>query len=159
MKPWEKYLRVFLEKEMEVDLCSSYGNRPPANCGNPSSGGHHRITPSPPRGGGSGYYYSPPTSTPRITGTPLTPTVVIPPTVPSTPGISVPSPPFPFDPNSPPFTVMEDTAALLNSMLHGRFACTIKEVRDSFIAVLSSNNDAAAQAQLFKLANEGRLVE
>ncbi|KAL0399656.1 UNVERIFIED_CONTAM: Protodermal factor 1 [Sesamum radiatum] len=50
----------------------------------------------------------------------------------------------------------EGTAALLNSMAHTRFPYTTTQVRDSFVAALSSNKAAAAQAQLFKLANEGR---
>ncbi|KAI3457078.1 hypothetical protein Pfo_013741 [Paulownia fortunei] len=50
----------------------------------------------------------------------------------------------------------EGTAALLNSMAHTRFPYTTSQVRDSFVAALSSNKAAAAQAQLFKLANEGR---
>ncbi|KAL0328307.1 UNVERIFIED_CONTAM: Protodermal factor 1 [Sesamum calycinum] len=185
----------------------SYGGSPPANCGNPGSGGHH--APSPPKRSGSGYHHSPPSSTPT------TPTIVRPPTAPivvprtpSTPGITIPSPPFPFDPNSPPFTCTywrnhptliwglfgwwatignafgvtslpgtgphmnllqalsntradgigelyrEGTAALLNSMTHPRFPYTTTHVRDSFVAALSSNKAAAAQAQLFKLANE-----
>ncbi|KAL2466703.1 Protodermal factor 1 [Abeliophyllum distichum] len=49
------------------------------------------------------------------------------------------------------------TAALLNSMVHRRFPYTTKQVRDIFTATLSSNKAAAAQAQLFKLANEGRI--
>ncbi|KAL0320441.1 UNVERIFIED_CONTAM: Protodermal factor 1 [Sesamum radiatum] len=189
----------------------SYGT-PPANCGNHGSGGHHDPTPSPPKGSGNGYYHSPPSSTPT------TPTIVTPPTAPnvvprtpSIPGITIPSPPFPFDPNSPPFTCTywrnhptliwglfgwwatignafgvtslpgtgahmnllqalsntradgigelyrEGTAALLNSMTHPRFPYTTTHVRDSFVAALSSNKAAAAQAQLFKLANEGRI--
>ncbi|KAK4438934.1 Protodermal factor 1 [Sesamum alatum] len=50
----------------------------------------------------------------------------------------------------------EGTAALLNSMAHTRFPYTTSQVRDSFVAALGSNKAAAAQAQLFKLANEGR---
>ncbi|KAK4398187.1 Protodermal factor 1 [Sesamum angolense] len=127
---------------------------------------------------------TPSTPTPTI-GTPPTtitpPTTVTPPTIPiitpgtpTTPGITIPSPPFPFDPNSPPLTCTywrnhptliwdglgelyrEGTAALLNSMAHTRFPYTTSQVRDSFVAALSSNKAAAAQAQLFKLANEGR---
>nr|GME07600.1 protodermal factor 1-like [Ipomoea batatas]GME12042.1 protodermal factor 1-like [Ipomoea batatas] len=150
------------------------GGSPPSNCGSPphhGGGGHH--------GGGE----------------------------PSTP-------PFGFDPNSPPFTCdywkshpgliwglvgfwgtvggvfgvasvpaggfgtnlnllqalsntrndgfgelyREGTASLLNSMLStNRFPYTTQHVRDSFGAALSSNTAAAAQARLFKLANEGRL--
>nr|GMD90329.1 protodermal factor 1 [Ipomoea batatas] len=52
----------------------------------------------------------------------------------------------------------EGTASLLNSMLStNRFPYTTQHVRDSFGAALSSNTAAAAQARLFKLANEGRL--
>ncbi|XP_073030324.1 uncharacterized protein [Primulina eburnea] len=50
----------------------------------------------------------------------------------------------------------EGTAAFLNSMAHARFPYTTTQVRDSFIAALSSNKAASAQGQLFKLANEGR---
>ncbi|KAI3465892.1 hypothetical protein Pfo_022555 [Paulownia fortunei] len=196
----------------------SYGGTPPANCGNPPSGGHHHPTPSPPRGGGGGYYYSPPTSTPTTPTIVSPPTIVTPPSTPTivpgtptTPGITIPSPPFPFDPNSPPFTCTywrnhptliwglfgwwgtvgnafgvsslpgfgahmnllqalsntrtdglgelyrEGTAALLNSMAHTKFPYTTTQVRDSFVTALSSNKAAEAQAQLFKLANEGRI--
>lgn len=51
----------------------------------------------------------------------------------------------------------EGTAALLNSMAHTRFAYTTNQVRDSFVRALSSDKAAAAQAQLFKMANEGRM--
>lgn len=51
----------------------------------------------------------------------------------------------------------EGTAALLNSMVHTRFPFTTDQVRDSFISALGSNKAAAAQARVFKLANEGRL--
>lgn len=51
----------------------------------------------------------------------------------------------------------EGTASLLNSMADQRFPFTAKQVRERFIAGLSSNKAAAAQAQLFKLANEGRI--
>ncbi|XP_019166299.1 PREDICTED: protodermal factor 1 [Ipomoea nil] len=52
----------------------------------------------------------------------------------------------------------EGTASLLNSMLNTkRFPYTTQHVRDSFAAALTSNTAAAAQARLFKLANEGRL--
>ena len=51
----------------------------------------------------------------------------------------------------------EGTAALLNSVAHTRFPYTTNQVRDSFIRGLSSNRAAGAQAQLFKMANEGRM--
>lgn len=53
----------------------------------------------------------------------------------------------------------EGTASLLNSMVDNRFAFTTQEVKDAFGAALSSgdNGAAAAQAQLFKKANEGRV--
>ncbi|KAH6785432.1 hypothetical protein C2S51_037887 [Perilla frutescens var. frutescens] len=51
----------------------------------------------------------------------------------------------------------EGTAALLNSLAHTRFPYTTNQVRDSFVRSLSSNKAAAAQAQLFKMANEGRM--
>ncbi|KAH7533747.1 hypothetical protein FEM48_Zijuj04G0164500 [Ziziphus jujuba var. spinosa] len=51
----------------------------------------------------------------------------------------------------------EGTASLLNSMVYNKFPFTTKQVRDSFISALGSNNAAAAQARFFKLANEGRL--
>ncbi|CAI9757192.1 unnamed protein product [Fraxinus pennsylvanica] len=50
----------------------------------------------------------------------------------------------------------EGTAALLNSMVHRGFPYTTRQVRDRFAAALSSNKAAAAQAKLFKQANEGR---
>ncbi|CAA0816316.1 Protodermal factor 1 [Striga hermonthica] len=175
---------------------SHSGGKPPAtNCGKPpsSSGGHHHTTPSPPTGGAGGIssHHSPPTT--------------------STPGITIPSPPFSFDPNSPPFNCTywrnhptliwglfgwwgttvgsafgvsslpgfgpntnilqalsntrtdglgqlcrEGTAALLNSMAHTRFPYTTTQVKDSFVAALGSNKAAAAQAQLFRMANEGK---
>ena len=51
----------------------------------------------------------------------------------------------------------EGTASLLNSMVNKNFPFTTSHVQDSFVAALSSNNAAAAQAEVFKLANEGRL--
>ncbi|KDP42653.1 hypothetical protein JCGZ_00157 [Jatropha curcas] len=51
----------------------------------------------------------------------------------------------------------EGTAALLNSMVSNKFPFTTRQVRESFIAALSTNKAAAAQGHLFRLANEGRL--
>lgn len=51
----------------------------------------------------------------------------------------------------------EGTASLLNSMVYNRFPFTTKQVRDNFVAALGSNHAAAAQARVFKLANEGKL--
>nr|XP_016463041.1 PREDICTED: protodermal factor 1-like [Nicotiana tabacum] len=51
----------------------------------------------------------------------------------------------------------EGTASLLNSMVSKRFSYTTTQVKNNFAAALSSDKAAAAQAQLFKLANEGRL--
>ncbi|KAJ9172869.1 hypothetical protein P3X46_016065 [Hevea brasiliensis] len=51
----------------------------------------------------------------------------------------------------------EGTAALLNSMYARRFPFTTSQVRENFLTALASNKAAAAQGQLFKLANEGRL--
>ncbi|KAF3443492.1 hypothetical protein FNV43_RR13175 [Rhamnella rubrinervis] len=51
----------------------------------------------------------------------------------------------------------EGTASLLNSMVYSQFPFTTKQVRDHFVDALGSNNAAAAQARVFKLANEGRL--
>ncbi|XP_039059544.1 protodermal factor 1-like [Hibiscus syriacus] len=51
----------------------------------------------------------------------------------------------------------EGTASFLNSMVNKRFPFSTKHVRESFVAALSSNSAAAAQAHLFKLANEGHL--
>ncbi|XP_051115177.1 protodermal factor 1-like [Andrographis paniculata] len=49
----------------------------------------------------------------------------------------------------------EGTAALLNSMIdHTKFSYTSSQVRDAFVASLTSEKAAAAQARLFKLANE-----
>lgn len=50
----------------------------------------------------------------------------------------------------------EGTASLLNSMVNKKFPYTTKQVRENFVAALSSNKAAAAQAARFKLANEGR---
>ncbi|XP_042510440.1 protodermal factor 1-like isoform X4 [Macadamia integrifolia] len=51
----------------------------------------------------------------------------------------------------------EGTASFLNSMINNKFPFTTREVKDSFIRALASNKAAAAQAELFKQANEGRL--
>ncbi|CAN1228914.1 Protodermal factor 1 [Linum perenne] len=51
----------------------------------------------------------------------------------------------------------EGTAALLNSMVSNRFAFTTNQVRQNFVTALGSNKAAAAQGQVFKMANEGRL--
>ncbi|XP_030538768.1 protodermal factor 1 isoform X2 [Rhodamnia argentea] len=49
----------------------------------------------------------------------------------------------------------EGTASFLNSMVNSRFPYTTQQVRESFTAALGSNSAAAAQARLFRLANEG----
>ncbi|KAL9419998.1 hypothetical protein AB3S75_037712 [Citrus x aurantiifolia] len=51
----------------------------------------------------------------------------------------------------------EGTASWLNSMASHRFPFTTNQVRNSFVAALHSDKAAAAQARLFKLANEGHL--
>lgn len=51
----------------------------------------------------------------------------------------------------------EGTASLLNSMVMKRFPFTTEQVRDRFVSSLGSSNAAAAQAHVFKMANEGRL--
>ncbi|KAK8672736.1 hypothetical protein V6N13_111099 [Hibiscus sabdariffa] len=51
----------------------------------------------------------------------------------------------------------EGTASFLNSMVNHRFPLSTKQVRDSFVSALGSNSAAAAQARVFKLANEGHL--
>lgn len=51
----------------------------------------------------------------------------------------------------------EGTAALLNSMVNKNFPFSTSHVRDSFVAALASNKAAEAQANVFKLANEGEL--
>ncbi|GMI67760.1 hypothetical protein HRI_000445300 [Hibiscus trionum] len=51
----------------------------------------------------------------------------------------------------------EGTASFLNSMVNHRFPLSTKQVRESFVSALGSNSAAAAQARLFKLANEGHL--
>ncbi|TXG54193.1 hypothetical protein EZV62_019449 [Acer yangbiense] len=51
----------------------------------------------------------------------------------------------------------EGTAAWLNSMVNHRFPFTTTQVRQNFVSALHSNTAAAAQARLFKLANEGHL--
>lgn len=50
----------------------------------------------------------------------------------------------------------EGAASFLNSMVNNRFPFTTSQVRDSFVSALSSNKAAAAQSQVFKMANEGR---
>ena len=51
----------------------------------------------------------------------------------------------------------EGTASFLNSLVNHRFPYTTNQVRDRFVASLSSNKAAAAQAHLFRMANEGRM--
>ncbi|XP_073007205.1 protodermal factor 1-like isoform X2 [Typha latifolia] len=51
----------------------------------------------------------------------------------------------------------EGTAALLNSMVNSRFAYTTQQVREAFTTAVGSNDAAAAQARLFKKANEGHM--
>ncbi|GMH10936.1 hypothetical protein Nepgr_012777 [Nepenthes gracilis] len=51
----------------------------------------------------------------------------------------------------------EGTASFLNSMADSKFPFTTKLVKASFLAALSSNGAATAQARLFKLANENQL--
>ncbi|XP_075512524.1 uncharacterized protein LOC142548044 isoform X2 [Primulina tabacum] len=52
----------------------------------------------------------------------------------------------------------EGTAALLNSMAHSAsYPYSTAQVREGFTAALSSNGAAAAQAKLYKMANEGRV--
>ena len=51
----------------------------------------------------------------------------------------------------------EGTASYLNSLVNHKFPYTSTQVRDRFVASLNSNKAAAAQAQLFKMANEGRM--
>ncbi|XP_076906171.1 uncharacterized protein LOC143562169 isoform X1 [Bidens hawaiensis] len=51
----------------------------------------------------------------------------------------------------------EGTASLLNSMVNKNFPYTTNHVKDSFVAALGSNKAAAAQARVFKLANEGHM--
>lgn len=48
----------------------------------------------------------------------------------------------------------QGTAAFLNSMIDHNFAYSNKQVRESFVTALGSNKAAAAQARLFKIANE-----
>ncbi|KAL1370370.1 hypothetical protein HN51_000642 [Arachis hypogaea] len=50
----------------------------------------------------------------------------------------------------------EGTASYLNSLVNHKFPYTTSQVRDQFAASITSNKAAAAQAQLFKMANEGR---
>ncbi|CAM8887977.1 hypothetical protein QQ045_025228 [Rhodiola kirilowii] len=50
----------------------------------------------------------------------------------------------------------EGTAALLNSVATHKFPFTTQDVRDHFASGLGSNSAAASQAQLFKMANEGK---
>lgn len=51
----------------------------------------------------------------------------------------------------------EGTASLMNSMAHAKFPYTTTQVRDRFVGALTSNKAAAAQARVFKLANEGKI--
>ncbi|KAK1269149.1 Protodermal factor 1 [Acorus gramineus] len=49
----------------------------------------------------------------------------------------------------------EGTAALLNSMVSRTFHFTTQQVKEAFNSAVVSNNAAAAQARLFRKANEG----
>ncbi|XP_071703701.1 uncharacterized protein [Rutidosis leptorrhynchoides] len=51
----------------------------------------------------------------------------------------------------------EGTASLLNSMVNKHFPYTTSHVKTSFLAAIGSNKAAAAQARVFKLANEGHM--
>ncbi|KAM0016021.1 putative protodermal factor 1 [Helianthus debilis subsp. tardiflorus] len=51
----------------------------------------------------------------------------------------------------------EGTASLLNSMVNKNFPYSTSHVKDSFVAAVGSNKAAAAQARVFKLANEGHM--
>ncbi|KAK7259082.1 hypothetical protein RIF29_24678 [Crotalaria pallida] len=51
----------------------------------------------------------------------------------------------------------EGTASYLNSLVNNKFPYTTNQVKDGFVASLNSNKAAAAQAKLFKMANEGRM--
>ena len=51
----------------------------------------------------------------------------------------------------------EGTASFLNSLVNNKFPYTTKQVRDRFVASLSSNKAAATQAHHFRMANEGRM--
>ncbi|XP_077229732.1 uncharacterized protein LOC143862545 [Tasmannia lanceolata] len=51
----------------------------------------------------------------------------------------------------------EGAASLLNSMVIKNFAFTTQQVKHKFTAAIVSDKAAGAQAQLFKLANEGKL--
>ncbi|OIW05751.1 hypothetical protein TanjilG_23537 [Lupinus angustifolius] len=48
----------------------------------------------------------------------------------------------------------EGTASYLNSLVNNKFPYTTNQVRDRFVASLSSNKAATTQAKLFKMANE-----
>ncbi|KAF8007787.1 hypothetical protein BT93_K1703 [Corymbia citriodora subsp. variegata] len=51
----------------------------------------------------------------------------------------------------------EGTASFLNSMVSSRFPYTTQQVKEHFTAALRSNSAAAAQARLFRLANQGHM--
>ncbi|KAK4275538.1 hypothetical protein QN277_018602 [Acacia crassicarpa] len=51
----------------------------------------------------------------------------------------------------------EGTASFLNSLVNTKFPYTTNQVRDRFVASIGSNKAAAAQAHLFRMANEGRM--
>ncbi|XP_057796138.1 protodermal factor 1-like [Salvia miltiorrhiza] len=143
---------------------------PPASCGAPPSGGHHTSDPSPPAG--QGYNPNPPsTVSPPYTCTYWKnhPSLIWGMLgwsgsvgkafgVSSVPGLG---------PNINLLQALSNTrtdgygeicrqgtAALLNSMADAKFPYTTAQVRNSFAAALSSNDAAAAQARLFKRANE-----
>jgi len=51
----------------------------------------------------------------------------------------------------------EGAASYLNSLVNNKFPYTTDQVRDRFVASLSSNKAAATQARLFQMANEGKI--
>uniref|UniRef100_A0A7N0ZRR2 Protodermal factor 1 n=1 Tax=Kalanchoe fedtschenkoi TaxID=63787 RepID=A0A7N0ZRR2_KALFE len=51
----------------------------------------------------------------------------------------------------------DGTASLLNSLVSHKFPYSTQQVRDHFATGLGSDKAAATQAQLFKMANEGKL--
>ncbi|WOL09114.1 protodermal factor 1-like [Canna indica] len=50
----------------------------------------------------------------------------------------------------------EGTAAFLNSMANSKYPFTTPQVKSSFVGAITSDGAAAAQAEIFKKANEGK---
>ncbi|PWA97316.1 hypothetical protein CTI12_AA029880 [Artemisia annua] len=124
----------------------SYNTSPPPTYGSPPTHGSppsHGTTPvhHPPSHGGGGHHHAFGVTTLPGTGAHLNLLQALQNTKPD--GISA--------------LYREGTASLLNSMVNKNFPYSTSHVKDSFVAAIGSNKAAAAQARVFKLANEGHM--